>query len=80
MDIYKNVPQRRRECLFYLSIGSYKIEELSDAKRYIDALLNHEPDNLQAVHMKKMVEDKISKGLFLFLDLLTPQMGLLVSL
>ncbi|CDK28067.1 unnamed protein product [Kuraishia capsulata CBS 1993] len=60
-DIFKNVPKRRRECLYYLSLGCYKIDELQDSKRYIEALLSHEPDNLQAIRLKKAVEDKLSK-------------------
>ncbi|ODV94271.1 hypothetical protein PACTADRAFT_51136 [Pachysolen tannophilus NRRL Y-2460] len=62
VDIFKNCPQRRRECLYYLSVGCLKINDLSEAKRYIDALVNHEPDNLQAAQLQRVVEDKIAKG------------------
>lgn len=62
IKIFKNSPQRRRECLYYLSLGFYKINELQDLKRYADLLLKHEPDNLQAIHLKSSIEEKIAKG------------------
>ncbi|KAH3665606.1 hypothetical protein OGAPHI_003794 [Ogataea philodendri] len=60
-DLFKSVPARRRECLYYLAAGCYKIGELKESKRYIDALILHEPDNLQAVNLKKEIESEISK-------------------
>ncbi|CCK69906.1 Fis1p KNAG_0D01540 [Huiozyma naganishii CBS 8797] len=60
-DIYKESPARRRECLYYLTIGCYKINEFTMAKRYVDALYAHEPHNQQVVALKKMVEDKIQR-------------------
>ncbi|KAG7894924.1 hypothetical protein KL905_000161 [Ogataea polymorpha] len=60
-ELFKNVPARRRECLYYLAAGCYKIGELKESKRYIDALILHEPDNLQAVNLKKEIESEISK-------------------
>ncbi|KAH3679185.1 hypothetical protein WICMUC_001196 [Wickerhamomyces mucosus] len=60
-DVFKDSPQRRRECLYYLAIGTYKLGDYSDSRRYADALVQHEPDNHQATLLKKMVEDKIAK-------------------
>lgn len=60
-DIYKEEPTRRRECLYYLTIGCYKSGEYSMAKRYVDKLHEHEPNNKQVQTLKKMVEDKIQK-------------------
>lgn len=68
-DIYKDTPQRRRECLYYLSIGCYKSHEYTMAKKYIDALSEHEPDNRQVKMLKQMIEEKIKdeawKGLMI---------------
>ncbi|CCH44349.1 Mitochondria fission 1 protein [Wickerhamomyces ciferrii] len=60
-DVFKDSPQRRRECLYYLSIGTYKLGDYADARRYSDALVQHEPDNQQAQALQKMIEDQISK-------------------
>ncbi|CDR38568.1 CYFA0S02e03136g1_1 [Cyberlindnera fabianii] len=60
-DVFRDSPQRRRECLYYLSVGTYKLGDYSDARRYADALIAHEPDNHQAKALKKMIEDKIAK-------------------
>ncbi len=60
-EVFKDSPQRRRECLYYLSIGTYKLGDYSDSRRYAEALVNHEPDNAQAIALKRMVEDRISK-------------------
>lgn len=60
-DIYKESPQRRRECLYYLTIGCYKVGEYSMAKRYVDTLLEHEPANQQIKALQSMVEDKIQR-------------------
>lgn len=62
VKIFKNSPQRRRECLYYLSLGFYKINELQDLKRYVELLLQHEPDNLQAIQLKSCIEEQIAKG------------------
>lgn len=60
-DIYKETPSRRRECLYYLTIGCYKVNEFSMAKRYVDVLSSHEPNNKQVQQLKEMVEEKIQK-------------------
>ncbi|SMN18327.1 similar to Saccharomyces cerevisiae YIL065C FIS1 Protein involved in mitochondrial membrane fission and peroxisome abundance [Maudiozyma saulgeensis] len=60
-DIYKETPSRRRECLYYLTIGCYKLNEYQMAKRYVDVLSSHEPNNKQVQTLKKMVEDKIER-------------------
>ncbi|SCU79989.1 LAFA_0B06876g1_1 [Lachancea sp. 'fantastica'] len=60
-DIYKESSMRRRECLYYLTIGCYKLGEFSTAKRYADALRLHEPENKQAGALQSMVESKIQR-------------------
>ncbi|CCD22403.1 Fis1p NDAI_0A02450 [Naumovozyma dairenensis CBS 421] len=60
-DIYKQEPSRRRECLYYLTVGCYKSGEYTMAKRYVDTLYEHEPNNKQVKTLMDMVEDKIQK-------------------
>lgn len=60
-EVFKESPQRRRECLYYLAIGTYKLGDYSDSRRYADALVQHEPTNKQAIALKRMAEDRISR-------------------
>lgn len=60
-EIYKEYPHRRRECLYYLLIGCYKVGDYSNARRYADALLEAEPGNQQAVHLGQLIDDKVAK-------------------
>jgi fission 1 protein len=61
-DVFKDSPQRRRECLYYLAIGTFKLGDYSDSRRYVDALIAYEPENHQAQALKQMISDKIAKG------------------
>lgn len=38
-DIYRTEPTRRRECLYFLAVGHYKLGNYEEAKRYNGALL-----------------------------------------
>lgn len=60
-DIFKTVPNRRTECLYYLSLGCFKIREYREASRYIDVLLAHQPDDKNALTVKKMIENELAK-------------------
>lgn len=33
-DIYRNEPPRRRECLYFLGVGHYKLTNYAEARRY----------------------------------------------
>lgn len=33
-DIYRSEPTRRRECLYFLAVGHYKLGNYAEAKRY----------------------------------------------
>ncbi|KAG9295944.1 hypothetical protein G9A89_011796 [Geosiphon pyriformis] len=59
-EIYKETPDRRRECLYYLALGYYKLSEYSKAREYNSQLLAHEPNNLQALSLKQLIEDGVS--------------------
>lgn len=64
-QLYKDAPDRRREILYYLAIGCYKLGDYTGARRYADVLLDHEPTNAQVNALRQEIEDKLNKeGLF----------------
>ncbi|KAF2762353.1 mitochondrial fission 1 protein [Pseudovirgaria hyperparasitica] len=60
-DIFRNSPERRRECLYYLALGNYKLGNYAEARRYNDLLIDLEPANLQAGSLKGLIDDKVAK-------------------
>ncbi|UQC76502.1 mitochondria fission 1 protein [Colletotrichum lupini] len=60
-EIFRVSPERRRECLFYLALGNYKLGNYGEARRYNDLLLEKEPANLQASNLRQLVDDKVAK-------------------
>lgn len=60
-DIFKTTPERRRECLYYLALGNYKLGNYAEARRYNDLLLEKEPGNLQAGSLRTLIDDKVSR-------------------
>ncbi|KAK4633720.1 Mitochondrial fission 1 protein [Fulvia fulva] len=60
-DIFRQSPDRRRECLYYLALGNYKLGNYAEARRYNDNLLEIEPNNLQAQSLSQIVEEKVNK-------------------
>ncbi|GAA5827157.1 hypothetical protein JCM11251_001146 [Rhodosporidiobolus azoricus] len=61
MDIYRTEPQRRRECLYFLAVGHYKLGNYPEAKRYNSMLLEKEPNNFQAQSLNALIEQAVSK-------------------
>jgi fission 1 protein len=55
-DIFRVAQERRRECLYYLALGSYKLGNYAEARRYNDKLLEMEPTNLQAGNLRTLIE------------------------
>ena len=60
-DIFRNAPERRRECLYYLALGNYKLGNYAEARRYNDLLVDHEPGNLQAGSLRGLIDDKVAR-------------------
>ena len=60
-EIFRVSPERRRECLYYLALGNYKLGNYGEARRYNDTLLEKEPANLQAANLRAMIDDKVAK-------------------
>ncbi|KAF7727066.1 mitochondrial membrane protein [Apophysomyces ossiformis] len=60
-EIYTDSPERRRECLYYLALGHYKISNFTEAKRFNKELLKREPRNAQALDLDRLIDEKVSK-------------------
>ncbi|KAJ3196294.1 mitochondrial membrane protein [Irineochytrium annulatum] len=63
-EIYRENPTRRRECLYYLSLGDFKLGNYREARKFNEHLLQMEPRNSQALQLRKMIDEKVrSEGL-----------------
>jgi len=60
-DIFKAAPERKRECLYYLALGNWKLGNYQEARRYNDILLDREPGNMQAASLKALIDDKVQR-------------------
>ncbi|KAK9324258.1 hypothetical protein V1517DRAFT_318176 [Lipomyces orientalis] len=60
-EIFRDAPERRRECLYYLALGNYKLGNYVEARRYNDLLMDREPNNLQARSLNKLIDDRVAK-------------------
>ncbi|PKI82758.1 mitochondrial membrane protein [Malassezia vespertilionis] len=69
-DIYRSDPPRRRECLYYLSLGHYKLGNFDEAKRFNGLLLEREPANLQAQGLNELIDKGIAREGYIGMALL----------
>ncbi|KAH8201255.1 hypothetical protein TruAng_004572 [Truncatella angustata] len=60
-EIFRVSPERRRECLYYLALGNYKLGNYGEARRYNDLLLDKEPMNMQSADLRRLIDDKVAK-------------------
>ncbi|KAK8119537.1 mitochondrial fission 1 protein [Apiospora kogelbergensis] len=60
-EIFRVSPERRRECLYYLALGNYKLGNYGEARRYNDLLLEKEPMNMQSADLRRLIDDKVAK-------------------
>ena len=60
-EIFRTSPERRRECLYYLALGNFKLGNFANARKYKDLLLDNEPNNLQATNLRALIDDKVAK-------------------
>jgi len=60
-EIYRSEPTRRRECLYYLALGHYKMGNLEEAKKFNALLLEREPTNMQAQSLSGLIDQRISR-------------------
>jgi len=61
MDIYRTDAPRRRECLYYLAVCHFKLQNWTEARRYNDALLEKEPNNLQAQSLASLIDKGVQR-------------------
>ena len=69
-DISRADPPRRRECLYYLALGHYKLSNFDEAKRFNALLLEREPNNSQAQSLHALIEQGIAKEGYIGMALL----------
>ncbi|KAI9002397.1 hypothetical protein BC832DRAFT_577550 [Gaertneriomyces semiglobifer] len=63
-EIYRELPHRRRECLYYLALGEYKLGNYRNARKFNETLLQLEARNQQALSLRRLIDDKVkSEGL-----------------
>ncbi|KAI0727529.1 hypothetical protein C8Q72DRAFT_781504 [Fomitopsis betulina] len=60
-DIYRSEPTRRRECLYYLALGYYKMGNYDEARRFNSLLMEKEPTNLQAQSLAYLIDQKVTR-------------------
>jgi len=60
-EIFRTSRERRRECLYYLALGNYKLGNYAEARRYNELLLELEPANLQSSSLKGLIDEKVAK-------------------
>lgn len=62
LEIFRENPSRKRECLYYLALGHYKTGAYKEARQYNDSLLAAEPKNPQALSLKSLIDEKVRSG------------------
>ncbi|KAG1876475.1 hypothetical protein DFJ58DRAFT_754478 [Suillus subalutaceus] len=60
-EIYRTEPSRRRECLYYLALGYYKMGNFTDARSFNDLLLSREPTNMQAQSLASLIDKGVTR-------------------
>ncbi|CAL1714686.1 unnamed protein product [Somion occarium] len=60
-EIYRAEPGRRRECLYYLALGHYKMGNYEEARRFNSLLREKEPTNMQASSLEQLIDDRVKR-------------------
>lgn len=60
-DLYSNYDDEKRDCLYYLAIGSARLKEYSKALSYVRAFLHIEPGNVQVQQLEKVIKKRMEK-------------------
>ncbi|KAH8832644.1 hypothetical protein DL96DRAFT_1458555 [Flagelloscypha sp. PMI_526] len=64
-EIYRAEPTRRRECLYYLALGHYKMGNYEEARKFNDLLIEKEPTNMQALSLNQLIETGVKREGFI---------------
>ncbi|KAJ2002192.1 mitochondrial membrane protein [Coemansia thaxteri] len=60
-EIFNENRERQRECVYYLAIGHYKLGTYEDARRFVELLLELEPENAQAQSLRELINEKVAR-------------------
>ncbi|ETW78982.1 hypothetical protein HETIRDRAFT_387189 [Heterobasidion irregulare TC 32-1] len=60
-EIYRAEPSRRRECLYYLALGHYKMGNFEEARNFNALLLDKEPTNMQAHSLGVLIDNGVKR-------------------
>jgi len=60
-EIYREEPARRRECLYYLALGHYKMGNFEEARKFNALLIEKEPTNLQAQSLGQLIDKGVAR-------------------
>ncbi|KAJ6493681.1 hypothetical protein C8R47DRAFT_1119396 [Mycena vitilis] len=55
-ELYRAEPTRRRECLYYLALGHFKMGNFEEAKKFNALLIDKEPTNMQAISLGQLID------------------------
>lgn len=50
-----------RDCLYYMALGYYRLDDVVSSRKCLDKLLKIAPNCRQAISLMDIVEDKITK-------------------
>ncbi|KAJ7767412.1 hypothetical protein DFH07DRAFT_327410 [Mycena maculata] len=60
-ELYRAEPTRRRECLYYLALGHYKMGNFDEAKKFNALLMEKEPTNMQAHSLAQLIDKGVTR-------------------
>ncbi|KAJ7155541.1 hypothetical protein C8R43DRAFT_884798 [Mycena crocata] len=59
-ELYRAEPTRRRECLYYLALGHFKMGNFEEAKKFNALLMEKEPTNMQAHSLAQLIDKGVA--------------------
>jgi len=60
-EIYRAEAGRRRECLYYLALGHFKMGNYEEARLFNSLLLEKEPTNMQAQSLQQLIDKGVAR-------------------
>ncbi|KAF7970964.1 hypothetical protein HWV62_27632 [Athelia sp. TMB] len=60
-ELYRAEPSRRRECLYYLALGHFKMGNYEEAKKFNGLLIDKEPTNMQALSLGQLIDEGVTR-------------------
>lgn len=72
-------PSQKREILYLLAVGHYRAEDYPRSRQFIDQALQISPDFRQALTLRKVVEEKITKDGVIGIGIAVTAVGLVAG-